>query len=277
MPVWMNNSKSKSMTYLFIAIAAYVFIVAFMYIKQRDYIYFPNRQPTPISAALQDFQKISVMTEDGVSLSALYKPPQHTDKPVIVFFHGNGGDIGDRVYRPQPYISEGYGFLLAEYRGFWGNEGIPSEQGLYADAQAYMEWLIHEQSVPPEQIVVFGESLGTGVSVEMAVRYPDIKALLLLAPFTSLADVGQVRMRYLPVRWLMKDRYNNLAKINNIRTSLLVLHGRKDDIVPFGFGENLFMAAPEPKEMAVFDQGNHVDLLDHGEAQRILRFLKELK
>ncbi len=259
---------------ILVVLGLYLFMVAYMYMKQRAYIYFPNNPPTAItSPTLQKAQNITVKTDDGLSLSALYIPPKDQNQPVIVFFHGNGGDIGDRGYRPEPYIPMGYGFLLAEYRGYWGNDGKPSEQGFYADARAYIEWLINDQGIQQDKIVLFGESLGTGVAVEMALRYPRTKALVLMAPYTTLPDVGQRHMFYLPVKLLAKDRFDSLSKIGNIKVPLLILHGRKDTIVPFDMGENLFAAAPEPKKMEVFDEGGHIDLLDYGEAQRVIHFL----
>ena len=164
------------------------------------------------------------------------------------------------------------GVLLAEYRGFGGNGGTPREQGLYADARAAIGFL-GRQGVGPGRMVLFGESLGSGVAVQMATEYA-CAALVLEAPYSSVVDVAQDRYWMFPVKALVKDRYNSTAKIGKVRCPILIMHGTADRVIPIKFGERLFALAPSPKEMKVYPGLGHVGFDELGAFNAVLDFLR---
>jgi uncharacterized protein len=171
---------------------------------------------------------------------------------VVVLFHGNGGTVAELAPWAEAFRRRGYGVVLADYRGYSGNPGSPSEQGLYADARALLAWL-GAQGFADRQIVLLGWSLGSGVAVEMAVeRHP--RALVLLSPYTALFDVGARDYPLFPVRALMRDRFDNLSKIAAVDAPVMIVHGAADDVVPPDMGRTLFAAAREPKR-ALFVAG----------------------
>ncbi len=161
-------------------------------------------------------------TSDGLKLRAFYKKPA-TGRPTIVYFHGNGGTLAGSMMANAQFAQAGYGLLLVNYRGYGGNPGVPSERGFYRDGNAAMAWLA-QQGVTPSDIVVAGNSIGGGTAVEMAVVHSP-HALMLTAPFTSLTDVAAEKAGWLPVRWLLRDRFDNAAKIGKLSMPVLIQHG----------------------------------------------------
>lgn len=201
---------------------------------------------------------LTTETDDSLTLEGWYSPPE-TGNPVVLFFHGNTGDIGDRLFKMEPYIQAGYGVLLAGYRGYGGNPGDPSEEGLYRDARAWVKAL-HNQSIFNPQIILYGESLGSGVAVQMAVEYQDVKGLVLEAPYTKLPDIGARQYPIVPVNLLMTERFESINKIGSVSVPVLIFHGTNDDVIPFAFGKRLFEAARDPKHFIPFEGLHHNDL-----------------
>jgi len=200
-----------------------------------------------------------VRTEDAVDLKAWYAPA--TTQPfTIVFFHGNGDSLCTAAPLADPYIRAGYGFLLAEYRGYSGLPGQPTENGLYNDARALVRYLL-AQGVESKRIVFFGHSLGTGVAVEMAAEFP-AGGLMLLAPYLSIPKVAQAEFPFLPASLLTLDRFNNEKKITAIRTPLLIANGAEDRVIPPTQGQKLFSIAREPKAYHLIPARGHNDCFD---------------
>jgi hypothetical protein len=253
---------------------AYLGVVAGMYAFQRSFLYFPSAvTPEPAAYGVPDMAVVGYAAPDGPAIAGWFHAPAE-GRPTIVYFHGNAGHIGDRAAKTQAYREDGYGLLLAGYRGYGGNGGRPTEEGLYADARAAINWLAGH-GIDPAATVVYGESLGSGVAVQMATEFP-VAGVVLEAPFSSVTDVGQARFPVLPVRWLMQDRYDNSAKIARADAPLLILHGERDQTVPIRYGRRLYDAAEEPRDFAHFPQAAHNDLYDHGAADRVLAFLEGL-
>lgn len=253
---------------------AYSCVIVATYLNQRNLMYVPYQIfPNPALIGVGDMQEIRVTTADDLTLRALYRPSVLSDKPVIVHFHGNGGSIAIRGYRARYYIDHGYGYMLAEYRGYADNPGKPSEQGLYQDARAYLTWLLQEQGLKPEQIVLYGESLGTGIATQMALEFPGMRAVVLEAPYTTMQAVAQTHMFWLPAYWLVRDRYNNIDKIGQVQAPVLVLHGQKDRVVPFRQGNAVFQKIKSPKRFEIFAAANHVNLYNHGAGDKVRDFL----
>lgn len=271
----MADRKSKWRHTAVLALSGYIVLVAIMYFMQRDFLYFPFKIfPNPTLIGVGDMQVIEVTTSDHLKLKALYKPPATPSMPVIVHFHGNGGSIAIRGSRAREYIDNGgYGYLLAEYRGYAANPGKPTETGLYNDARAYMKWLTIDQNIPQSQIVLYGESLGTGIATQMALEFADVRALVLEAPYTTMAAVAQKHMFWLPAYWLISDRYNNIDKVQDVKVPLLVLHGAKDAVVPFRQGQKVFQNAKTDKRFEAFSEANHVNLYDYGAGAKVRHFL----
>jgi fermentation-respiration switch protein FrsA (DUF1100 family) len=239
----------------------YILGMISLFAFQRSLLYLPSHTYVPLSEAHANraFQEIFVRTEDGLDLKAWYAPA--TSKPfTIVFFHGNGDCLYTASPIADPYIAAGYGFLLAEYRGYSGLPGKPTETGLYADGRAYIRWLM-AHGVASETIILFGHSLGTGVVVEMAGEF-HAGGVMLLAPFLSMPDVAQFHFPYLPAKYLVLDRFENAKKIRDIHAPLLVVNGTNDEVIPPAQGKRLFDLANEPKQFQSLPGHGHNDSFD---------------
>lgn len=260
---------------LFFILFAYIAIVVFVYFAQRSLEYAPDRNHpgTPLASGLSEMTEVFSETEDGLRLRAWFAPAKEQQNKIIVMYHGNAGTIADRAHKARAFIDAGYGVYLCEYRGFGGNGGNISEEGFYEDARSAIHWLM-QQGYKISDMIIYGESIGSGPAVQMAMDF-EAPYLVLDAPFTSAVDVAKHVYFWLPVDFLMKDRYDNLSKISKVKSSLLVLHGEKDRVVPFKFGQALFDAANHPKQFVIFKEGGHSDLYDFGAGDAILKWLKE--
>ncbi|MEE8279172.1 MAG: alpha/beta hydrolase, partial [Alphaproteobacteria bacterium] len=222
-------------------------LVGGLFLVQRQLMYFPDtRTPEPARAGVPEMREVALTTEDGLRLMAWYRPAQTPDGPVIVFFHGNAGNIGNRGAKIRPFIVAGFGVMLLSYRGYGGNPGSPTEEGLNRDGRAALEFLSNN-GVPSRRAVLYGESLGSGVAVEMATERP-VGGVVLEAPFTSVADVAASQFFFVPARYLVRDRFDSLSKIDAIGAPLLILHGERDRTIPVRYGRRLFAAARQPKK-----------------------------
>ncbi len=254
-----------------IGVAGYAVLLGGLYLAQRRLIYFPDAEiPDRARAGATMMEDVRLATADGLDLLAWYAPARG-GMPTIVVFHGNAGHIGHRFDKLRFLIDAGHGLLLVEYRGYGGNPGSPTEDGLYADADAALAFLAG-RAVPSERTVLYGESLGSGLAVEAA-RRTRVGAVILEAPFTSVADVAAAIYWYVPARRLVLDRFDSTAKIAAIGCPLLILHGERDNVVPARYGRALHEAAREPKELWIAPEGDHNDLYDHGAREVVLEFL----
>jgi uncharacterized protein len=231
-------------------------LLALVWSQQRRLIYFPSPGPLPPAAAmLPNGQDVVLKTDDGISLGAWYFPVSEAATAVLVC-NGNGGDRSMRIELAAALNRMGMSALLFDYRGYGGNPGRPSEDGLGADARAAQAWLDTQPGV--EQIIYFGESLGAAVTVGLAVERPPA-AMVLRSPFTSLPDVAAVHYPWLPVRRLLLDRYPSIERIPSIHVPVLVIAGDRDNIVPESLSRRLYDAANEPKRYVVVRGANHND------------------
>ncbi len=262
-------ARRRTVTTLVVLIAIYAAVCLAAWTLQRRFLYFPGPAlPAPAAVGLQKAQKISAKSDSyNYSLTHWYIPPERPDRPVIVHFHGNAGTIADRAFIAKAWAGEGYGVLLAEYPGYGGNPGSPTEDSLYAAGRAVLAALERE-GVAPGRMILLGESLGAAVAVYLAQTQAQkgvaVGAVILEAPFTGTAAVAQRAYWFLPMRWLMRDRYPNRARIAGIGAPLLIVHGGRDSIVPQGHGRTLFEAARQPKHAAWLDPADHNDLHAHG-------------
>jgi fermentation-respiration switch protein FrsA (DUF1100 family) len=252
-------------------LVAYAALLGGLFFFQRQLLYFPDKT-RPGLAGLEQLgvREAILSTEDGLSLLSWYLPG-HPGRPVILYFHGNGGHVGYRVERLLRFAREGYGVLMPEYRGYGGNPGTPTETGFYADARAALDFLERE-GVAPNRLVLYGESLGSGVAVELATQH-DVAALILEAPPTSVAEVAQHHFPYVPATRMVIDRFDLRSRIGKVRAPILFLHGERDRVVPIRYGRALFNAAPEPKEAWFAPAAGHEDLASYGALDVAVAFI----
>ena len=245
-------------------------VLAMLYFTQRSLLYFPETiHTTPAAAGLPQAEEVTLTTSDGEHIFAWHVPPRD-GKPVILYFHGNGGALRYRVERFTRLTNDGIGLVAVEYRGYGGSSGSPSERGLIADAEA--GYAFAAARYPAQQIVVWGESLGTGVAIALASEKP-VGRVILEAPFTSAAAVAAIHYWYMPVRLLMKDQFHSDERIAKVTAPLLILHGLRDQTVPYTMGEQLFVLANQPKHIVKFLDGGHEDLDANGALHAVARFL----
>ncbi len=249
----------------------YVLICTLVFAFQRKLEYAPDtsRPQLPL-AAVPGLREVEVETQKGQHLLAWYLPPP-AGKPVLAYFHGNGGNLGYRVRRFERAADAGWGVLMIEYPGFGGNAGTPTETG-FADAGVAAMAFLEAQGIGHRRTVVYGESIGTGVATRVAAGR-DIAALVLEAPFTSALAIAERHFPWLPVRWLMLDRFDQLSRISAVKAPILILQGSRDQVVPPDLGRALYDAAPQPKRLWIAPEGQHEDLMDFGAWDRIVRFV----
>src|SRR5436305_570383 len=259
--------------WIFIAAGAgYLGLGALMYFAQRSLMYFPERARTaPAAAGFPQAEEITLDTADGERVIAWHVAPRG-DRPIVLYFHGNGGSLAYRVDRFQRLVADGVGLLALSYRGYGGSTGTPTEAGLIEDARA--AYADAAERYPTERIALWGESLGSGIAIALAAERP-VGKLILDAPFTSAVDIAAALYRFLPVRLLMRDTFRSDQRIARVKAPVLILHGEADRVVPIAYGERLYAMIPGEKRMVRFPGGQHVDLDRHGAMVAALKFLSE--
>jgi fermentation-respiration switch protein FrsA (DUF1100 family) len=254
-------------------LALYFVFGVLVFIFQRNLIYHPDQsRPRPIDYGLPDVQSVQVGTEDDFKLHAWWHPPRSDTSPVIAYFPGNAGHIGHRAEKIRPFLERGFGVLLVGYRYNAQSGGAPREEGFYRDGRAVLKFLKH-RDIPLDRIVLYGESLGTAVAIDLAASNKPA-CLLLEAPFSSMAALAQHHYWYLPAKWLLLDRFNSAIRLPSVKAPTLIIHGKQDQIVPLKFAEALAAAAPRSPEFLVVARAGHNDLYDHGVADKAIAFIE---
>jgi fermentation-respiration switch protein FrsA (DUF1100 family) len=255
------------------AVLGYGGLLVLMYVFQRSLLYFPDPvHRLPASSGLPKAQEVMFQSDDVERLIAWYVPARE-GKKLVLYFQGNAGGLDLRAERFTWLTADGTGLLALCYRGYGGSSGHPTEDGLIRDARAAYDFAAAR--APADRIVLFGESLGTGVAVALGAERK-IAGMILDAPFTATVDVAASAYPFAPVRRLMKDTFHSDRRIGRVTAPLLVLHGEQDKVVPIRFGERLFALANEPKRMVRFPQGGHVNLDGFGALKAIMEFLAGL-
>ncbi len=259
---------------LVVAIGAlYLLLLAYLWATQRGHVFRPGEErpdlaQSPVAALMRE---VAIPGADGLTLNAWYAAAR-PGLPTILYCHGNAGTLGGRAERTLPYLQRGYGMLLVAYRGYGGNPGSPTETGLYADGRAHLDWLL-AQGVPADRIVLYGESLGAAVAVQLATER-QVAALVLEAPFASVLHSARERFPLFAFDWLIKDKFASIDKIDRVKAPLFIVHGDRDRVTPMRFGRMLFDKAREPKA-AHWPQGaGHNDLLEFGMVEAVTGFLE---
>ena len=228
-----------------IIIFLYFFILVFLYFYQRSLLYHPNENNYSGDKILVDIKKVKIQTSDNIELLGWYHEKNLKNYKTLVYFHGNAGSLENRIHKLNHFKEMEINFLIIAWRGFSGNKGKPTEKGLYEDARSAIRWL-KQKGVGKENIILYGESLGTGVVTEIA-QNENFAGIILESPFTSMIDAGKDKYPFLPVRFLLKDKYESDKKIKNIKSPILIMHGEVDKIVPFWMGKKMYELANEPK------------------------------
>ena len=235
--------------YLYLAISSiiivYIVIILFFYFYQRSLLYLPSENNYLNDKISFNYKEIVIKTDTNVKLKSWFIEKDLKKFKTILFFHGNAGNLFNRVYKLNELNKLDLNILIISWRGFSGSEGEPTEKNLYHDAEEVVKWL-NNLGVNNKNIILYGESLGTGVATELG-KKNIFGGIILESPFTSIAKTAKIYYPYLPINLVLKDRYDSIEKIQSITVPILIMHGKKDNIVPQKMGLELFEKANEPK------------------------------
>ncbi len=247
----------------------------------RQFLYFPEPLENLDWKQLSGLplEDVFLTAPDGVALHAWWIVAANEPKAVMVWCHGNAGNISHRLEHLAALVKAGVSILIFDYRGYGRSAGQPSEQGLYTDAETAFQFLIHDRKIAPSRIVIYGESLGTAVAADLASRHSDVAGVILEAPFGSIQAAAKLLYGALPVHTLLQARFDVFARLKQIRRPLLVIHGDRDSILPISLGKAVYDAANEPKQWWIVSGADHNNThIVGGEAyyQKILSFIRSL-
>jgi len=241
---------------LLFIVLIYFFIVILTYIFQRDLLYHPTENNYFNDKLQVSVEKVKIVTEDKIELISWYHEKDIKNYKTILFLHGNAGSLENRIHKINHFKDMNVNFLIIAWRGFSENKGKPNESGLYEDARSAIRWL-NSKGIKEKNIIIYGESLGTGIAVEIA-QNKSFAGIILESPFTSMIDVGKDKYPFLPVKLMLKDKYESDKKIINIKIPIMVMHGKLDNIVPFFMGKKIYQLAREPKYSYFTDYDDHM-------------------
>lgn len=244
------------------AVTLYLLIMLGMFAFQRRLMYVPEKSILdPEHYGVPQAAIIPLVAEDGIEIEAWHLPHAKPELPFIVYYHGNAGHVGDRMAKISHFAAAGFGVLAVSYRGYGRSNGLPSEAGLYADARAALTHALHKLGLEAHQVMLYGESLGTGIATQMAKDMADsgtpVAGLVLEAPYTSVARRAQEMYPFLPAAWLARDKYHSINKIAAVRCPVLIFHGERDTVIPVRHGRALLAKALEPKQGIFFPDVDH--------------------
>jgi fermentation-respiration switch protein FrsA (DUF1100 family) len=261
------------MKFIIPVILFYLLLLIFLFIFQRSLQYMPSGKINKISSyLLEGFVEKILATSDGTKLLSWYKPAEK-GKKTILYFQGNAGSLGDRAYKFSIFAKDGFGVLGIAYHGYPGSEGKPSESSLIDDGKAALKFL-SDQNIPKENIILFGESLGSGIAVQLAAK-EKFAAVILESPFSSALSVAQKRYWFVPVSLMLKDKFESIKYAPEITSPTLIFHGTADQIVDYSEGKKLFDAISSPKELITVEGAQHVDFKGEFLLEKIKEFLPE--
>jgi len=248
------------MKYLYLAVSsvvlAYFIIILFVYFYQRNLLYHPSENNYLNDKITFNYEEIFIETDKKIKLKSWFIKKDLDKFKTILIFHGNAGNLFNRVYKLNELNKLDVNILLISWRGFSGNKGKPTEKNLYRDADESVKWL-NNQGVIGKNIILYGESLGTGVATELGTSNA-FGGIILESPFTSIANAAKIYYPYLPVSIILKDRYDSIGKIKNINTPIFIMHGKMDNIVPQQMGLELFEKANNPKYSYFPEDDDHM-------------------
>ena len=260
--------------FIILVVAIYFLLLTFVFFYQRKLLYHPNfSNHVTGDGLIHSIEKINIKTEDNIDLKGWFHL-KDLKKKTILFFHGNAGTLDNRIYKLNFLGNLDINFLIIAWRGYSGSSGKPTELGLYQDAKSAVNWL-NLKGIAEKNIILYGESLGTSVAIEIG-QNKNFAGMILEAPFTSMVDTGKKYYPFFPVKLLLKDKYESKNKIKNIKFPILVMHGKKDKIIPFYMGEAIYNLANKPKFKYFPDNDDHMMDFDENLVNEISSFLKSL-
>ncbi|HTU21125.1 MAG TPA: alpha/beta hydrolase [Gemmataceae bacterium] len=259
---WERSWKHRVARFAVYTAVCYVAVMAFLLLLEDRFLHGRRvvqliRPPSGIAV-----ENVEMTSSRGERIHAWWTTPKdwQPEQGAVLFCHGNGGNLSYRGRALSHWIDElGQAVLLFDYPGYGRSSGEPSETSCYAAGDAAYDWLRQIQKVPPERLILYGGSLGGGVAIDLAHRRPH-RALVLVASFTSFPDMAQVCFPWLPGRWLVRNRFDNLGKIAGCRGPVFIAHAPQDALIPFAQGQRLFAAASEPKQFFPLLNYRHNDL-----------------
>tara|TARA_Y100001970_G_C14229945_1_gene857957 strand:+ start:2003 stop:2845 length:843 start_codon:yes stop_codon:yes gene_type:complete len=269
-----NNLRTNLLKFFLIILLLYLAILFFLFFYQRNLLYHPNENNYYGDKLTVDIEKVKIVTKDNIELLAWYHEKNLKDYKTILYFHGNAGSLENRIHKLNHFENLDVNFLIIAWRGFSGNKGKPSEDGLYEDGQSALKWLSNK-GIEEKNIIIYGESLGTGIATHIS-QNKNFAGIILETPFTSMIDVAKTFYPYIPVSLVLKDKFENKKKMENISSPILVMHGELDQIVPFSMGEKIFKIANNPKYSYFTKYDNHMMEFDENLIRALESFLKSL-
>tara|TARA_B100001769_G_C22054605_1_gene566863 strand:- start:477 stop:1292 length:816 start_codon:yes stop_codon:yes gene_type:complete len=270
----MNNKKMYNLFLVSLVVLVYLLVTTGLYVFQRSLLYHPMENNYSGDKLTVKIEKIKIMTEDNIDLLAWYHKKDNQNYKTILYLHGNAGSLENRIHKINHFDDMNINFLLLSWRGFNGNKGEPTEEGLYKDARSAVKWLVN-QGINEENIIIYGESLGTGIATEIA-QNRKFAGIILESPFTSMIAAGKSKYPIFPIKLLLKDKFESDKKIKNIKVPILVMHGEADKIVPFWMGEKIFQLANEPKYSYFSKYDDHMMDFNNDLINSIKLFIKSL-
>ena len=252
----------------------YISLLVLLFIFQRNLMYHPEENNYSGDKLEVEVEKVKILTSDGINLLGWFHKKDLKRFKTIIYFHGNAGKLENRIHKLNHFKDMDVNFLIIAWRGFSGNKGKPSEKGLYIDANSAIKWL-KKLGLKEKDIILYGESLGTGVATEIA-QSNNYAGLILETPFTSMIEAAKNFYPYIPVSLLLKDKYDNQNKIKNINTHVLVMHGEVDQIVPFWMGKKIYEIANQPKYSHFTKFDDHMMEYDEKLLYALKKFVKSL-
>ena len=270
--------NTKKMNYLIIILVTFIVIyfltVVSTYLFQRKLLYHPTENNYYGDKLLVNIEKVKIKTKDNIELISWYHNKDFENYKTILFLHGNAGSLENRFHKINHFKNMDVNFLIIAWRGFSGNKGEPTEKGLYEDARSAVKWL-KSKGVDEKNIIIYGESLGTGVAIEIA-QNKNFAGVILESPFTSMIDAGKEKYPFLPVKFLLKDKYESKKKIKNIISPILIMHGKVDNIVSFNMGKKMYDLAKEPKYSYFSEYDDHMMEFNENLLNTLKGFIKGL-
>tara|TARA_B100000035_G_scaffold69991_1_gene57350 strand:- start:391 stop:1224 length:834 start_codon:yes stop_codon:yes gene_type:complete len=263
-----------SLQLILIIFVIYFLMLVFLYFYQRNLLYHPNENNYSGDKISVNIKKVEITTSDNIELLGWYHEKNLNDYKTLVYFHGNAGSLENRIHKLNHFQDMDINFLIIAWRGFSGNDGKPTEQGLYEDGKSAINWLA-KKGIDEKNLILYGESLGTAVATQLA-QNRNFAGVILETPFTSMVDAAKTFYPYIPVNLLLKDKFENYKKVKNINSPILVMHGEVDQIVPFSMGKKIYEMANEPKYSYFTKYDNHMMEFDEKLILAIKSFLKSL-
>ena len=266
------------MKYLYLAVSsvvlAYLIIILFVYFYQRSLLYNPSENNYLNDKINFNYKEIFIETDKKIKLKSWFIEKDLKNFNTILLFHGNAGNLFNRVYKLNELNKLDLNILIISWRGFSGNKGKPTEKNLYRDAEEAVKWL-NLQGLDNKNIILYGESLGTGIATELASKN-NFGGIILESPFTSMADTAKIYYPYLPVNFLLRDRYDSKSKVKDIKTPILIMHGKMDNIVPQKMGLELFEKANNPKFNYFPENDDHMMQYNNELLNNIKNFINKI-